>query len=378
MNILFFQWRYHTNRHPMVKGFLKGGHDVKYISQYKNPNIENYEVLKPDVAGYSQIFLHIANVLGKDSSRIRKRFGWPPLRDIYREIRSFDPDIIIVRDYDFVSAIVLVIGKLFGAKGIVQEQLPKYRSNISWKKDLGHSLYNQIFNYPLLSVTPLEGNVTMNSREYIYYIPFPVDTEMYRPLNVPINEHDSKISIVSVGKFGQQRKNHIDLLEAFNNLTDEYNLNLTLIGYLENKDDPNYMRITNYIKRMNLDNKVTIKANMDHTKLQLEYKNHDLFVLPSKNEPAAISPLEAMAAGLPIITSDSNGTNCYIDDGKNGLIFRTGSVVDLQRKIRQIVNNKSKMRLMGKRSLEIVEENHTPQAYLNKMENMIEKEFGAI
>ena len=36
-----------------------------------------------------------------------------------------------------------------------------------------------------------------------------------------------------------------------------------------------------------------------------------------------MSVLEAMAHSLPVICSDSNGTQCYIRPGENGYVFGT-------------------------------------------------------
>ena len=54
-----------------------------------------------------------------------------------------------------------------------------------------------------------------------------------------------------------------------------------------------------------------------------------LFVLASRDEPAAVSPLEAMAHSLPVVCSDSNGTRGYIRHGVNGFVFATDDHDDL-------------------------------------------------
>ena len=53
--------------------------------------------------------------------------------------------------------------------------------------------------------------------------------------------------------------------------------------------------------------------------------------LPSSDEPAAVSHLEAMSHSLPVICSDSNGTRCYIRQGENGYVFRTGDALESAR-----------------------------------------------
>ena len=52
------------------------------------------------------------------------------------------------------------------------------------------------------------------------------------------------------------------------------------------------------------DLKFKILINNKPKNVQEIYKKHDLFVLPSVNEPASVSNLEAMSHGLAVITTD--------------------------------------------------------------------------
>lgn len=51
------------------------------------------------------------------------------------------------------------------------------------------------------------------------------------------------------------------------------------------------------------------------------YAAADIFVFPSTYDPCANVTLEAMASGLPIITTKDNGASGVIDDGKNGYVL---------------------------------------------------------
>ncbi len=53
------------------------------------------------------------------------------------------------------------------------------------------------------------------------------------------------------------------------------------------------------------------------------YGAADLFVLPTLYDPFANVCLEAMACGLPVVTTLQNGASEIIENGKNGLILRT-------------------------------------------------------
>lgn len=70
------------------------------------------------------------------------------------------------------------------------------------------------------------------------------------------------------------------------------------------------------------------------------YKSSDLFVLPSLIETFGIVNLEAMAAGLPIITTDAPGCRDVVTDGYNGLIVKPGKPDELAEKIAIVLKNR--------------------------------------
>lgn len=103
----------------------------------------------------------------------------------------------------------------------------------------------------------------------------------------------------------------------------------------------------------------------------LEYQKHNLFILPSSNEPFGYAVLKAMACGLPIICSDTAGVQWYIEEGKNGYIFKSDDLKDLAEKIRLIVQDKDNIIEMGRKSYELVLENHSPEKFYKEFMNMI-------
>lgn len=80
------------------------------------------------------------------------------------------------------------------------------------------------------------------------------------------------------------------------------------------------------------------------------YAMSDLFVCSSQwQEPLARVHYEAMAAGLPIITSNRGGNPEVIEEGKNGYIVNDFENPDAYaEKIINLLNNESKREQMGK------------------------------
>lgn len=85
----------------------------------------------------------------------------------------------------------------------------------------------------------------------------------------------------------------------------------------------------------------------------------DLFVCTSIwNEPLARVHYEAMAAGLPIVTTNRGGNPEVITPGENGLVVeQPENPQEFAEKILEIINNPELMRKMGERNRQLAETN---------------------
>lgn len=71
----------------------------------------------------------------------------------------------------------------------------------------------------------------------------------------------------------------------------------------------------------------------------------DALVVASENEPFAMAILEAIAAGVPVITADSGGTVDVVEPGKNGELFKSGDAGDLGLAVKRWRDRKEDCRL---------------------------------
>lgn len=86
------------------------------------------------------------------------------------------------------------------------------------------------------------------------------------------------------------------------------------------------------------------------------YHQSDLFVLPSLGECFGIATIEAMAAGLPVITSDVGGVHDIVDVGRNGFIVANNNVAELERAIGAVFADPQRQSAMGLQSRVIAEQ----------------------
>jgi glycosyltransferase involved in cell wall biosynthesis len=77
------------------------------------------------------------------------------------------------------------------------------------------------------------------------------------------------------------------------------------------------------------------------------YRTLDIFVLPSLSEGFPTVNLEAMASGLPVVTTDVGGSSEAIRNGVNGLVVPPGNDRALAHAIRQLCEDQNRRKTMG-------------------------------
>ena len=77
------------------------------------------------------------------------------------------------------------------------------------------------------------------------------------------------------------------------------------------------------------------------------FKRADIFVLPTYAEGTPISMLEAMAAGLPVVSTPVGGIPDVVEDGVEGYIVEPGDVEALADRLVRLINDPERRRAMG-------------------------------
>lgn len=109
------------------------------------------------------------------------------------------------------------------------------------------------------------------------------------------------------------------LLEAFKREPSMYEAELTICGRVTLPDA--FMRE----RRRG----VTLRGHLGSGELQRAYLEHDALVLPTLSDGFGLVVTEALAHGLPVITTDQCGAAELIVDGHNGLITRAADLESL-------------------------------------------------
>lgn len=180
--------------------------------------------------------------------------------------------------------------------------------------------------------------ITINKEDYsrakkkfyankVVYIPgVGLDTEKFEQCNIDrckkresLNIPDDGFVLLSVGEL-QNRKNQRTIIEALETL---HNLKIyyLVVGKGELREE--YEQL---IKTYDLQN--NIKLLGFRTDIAELCKAADCFIHPSVREGLGIAPLEAMASGLPLISSYINGIKDYTENGVSGCCLKDPTDVE--------------------------------------------------
>ena len=372
-----------------MRGWIEAGHDVMFVSQYAG-RTDNTDVLKPVIMGYSGLYNRIhalyVRIKKNDPYANDKRFklGWPPYPKMRKLIREFHPDLVILREKSVYSVVSWQTCKGMGINGILYNQTPLWCRPEEIRHDPAHRLMDRLV--PDKRMTPVLGNPEGGIKdEKAVYIPF-----VMQPHLAPERREfcrNGKIHILCIGKY-ERRKNLLMMIKAVQNIQTKGGrqaiqakmgtqaarteagipIRLTIAGECSNRFHEEYKaELIQYIKENRLEELVELRENLGPEQVAELYRLSDLFVLPSSQEPASVSQLEAMSWSLPVICSDTNGTACYIEHGGNGYLFRNQDEDSLAKALRNAVSSPSHMKEMGEESYRLVMERHQFAQYYQKV-----------
>ena len=123
---------------------------------------------------------------------------------------------------------------------------------------------------------------------------------------------------------------------------------------------------------MNLENRVFLKGEVENIEEKIEKAS--IFVLSSKYEGMPNALMEAMALGVPCISTDCpcGGPKFLIQNGVNGILAKVDKKEDIVQGIRKILSDEKFANDISKNAIKI-REKLNPSVINLKWKNYIEK-----
>jgi len=357
MKVIFVQDIFHNNHKAWIDGFSQKGWDIKILvrSEGYQGHYDYESEFKPSILSEFIDRLPIAKVRRHNFIR---SYTIPNFVNLFNYFRRQKPDVIIIKRYTILSVYTAVIAEILNIPTVIYDQYPVYGVESNKRKTF-RRLYSTLIGHSYMRISPVKGDqYTYDKIPDSYYVPFAISVGSPRADESYFR--NGSVSILFVGKFRQERKRHMLFLKMINKVSKDHRVSATLVGSYKGKNSDYFESLQQYVSQNSLDNIVEFKQNIPNKFMNNIYRDHDIFILPSKDEPAAYSPLEAMSESLPVICSDSNGTKCYIKNGYNGFIFETDSLVDLTNKVHRLLEDRQRIINMGQKGRQRVIRDHQP------------------
>jgi glycosyltransferase involved in cell wall biosynthesis len=175
-----------------------------------------------------------------------------------------------------------------------------------------------------------------------------VDTRLFRP-----DYYREGGYILSVGRFSDPRKNVGMLLRAYALLrqaaADAPKLVLAGLDDLSAED-------RELASRLHVAGYVETRRDVSPEELAQLYRGASVFVLSSDEEGLGLVILEAMASGLPVLSTRSGGPEGLVVEGVTGYLTPVGDAHALAARMKWLLDDVVLRRSMGERARKMVEE----------------------
>jgi glycosyltransferase involved in cell wall biosynthesis len=206
----------------------------------------------------------------------------------------------------------------------------------------GNGRLMAVSSYTLKSLITAGG-----SSERISIVPIPVNLKNFQPPSIAPRQG----VIGFAGRPEDPRKNLALLFYALRGLLKQNrNFELVLTG-----------EVTKPLKRLliqlKLSDRVTWTGWLKEIDLPKFYQKLDVFVIPSTQEGLNIAGLQAMASGIPIVSTRCGGPEDYVINEKTGTLV-SFDAEEMATAIIQITEDREKRNEMGHNARQFVEEHY--------------------
>tara|TARA_A100000164_G_scaffold302355_1_gene277772 strand:- start:259 stop:1476 length:1218 start_codon:yes stop_codon:yes gene_type:complete len=381
----------------LSKALSELGHDVSVISGQPYPELDDsINLIKVPGLGLFET--------GERLSAFRISFFWNLLnfyewftvvtggfpepyaygRRVYRILKKTNFNFDVLLDNQSLSSSLLKIQKEFPLAVTIHHPITKdHKLEIdnakNWKERLSSNRWHNFLpmqkriapklqNIICVSQSSKEDAITEFGvkEENITVIPNGIDIKTFKPASIS-KTFDFKIVTTASADIPLKGLRHLIL--ALPRVLREYPLTcLTVIG-----KSPKKSKLNKLIDDLNLEDKITFTSGVSEEEIVNLYHNSDIAVIPSLYEGFGFGAGEAMACGIPLISTDSGGLKQVIGD--SALKIKSGSVKEIEESIIKLFNEEEIRKELGRKGRERMEEHFdweiSAKAYIDLFEGLI-------
>ena len=171
-------------------------------------------------------------------------------------------------------------------------------------------------------------------------IPNGIDLCKFTP--IVKKKFSEKINLFMHSRFTKVRDHHTLILAIHDLIKIHSQIHLTLAGDGETKNE-----MSQLVKDLGLSDAVTFTGTLNELDIINQLQNTTIYTYASLAETMSTSLMQAMACGLPIITTNIPGINNIITHGENGLLTEKENWEDLSSQINYLILNNTIAQKIG-------------------------------
>lgn len=315
---------------------------------------------------------------------------------VAREVESFDPHLVSAWNLALLS-----LAPLFALRGRhivvhladpwflnhwVESKRKAWEASRRWRDRLEHALVSRAYRFLRGRLPPIARFVVpcaylrdLHVRaglaaERFAVIPHGIPVEAYpteRPRNGPGGSGPTRF--LFAGSLWEGKGAHV-ALAGFAKLRRRRlgagrGALLTIAG--GGGDETYRERLRSFVRQEGLEDEVTFSGPLPREELPKLYGAHDVLIFPSTwQEPFALTLLEAMASGMPILASATGGTPEIVEPERNGLLFPSEDATALARQMERLVAEPRLARSLGAWGRTLALERFDLHTYLDRVHDL--------
>ncbi|WP_299405952.1 glycosyltransferase family 4 protein [Acaryochloris sp. IP29b_bin.148] len=218
---------------------------------------------------------------------------------------------------------------------------PFFSKMPGWAQKIISSIFGQCDGFIVLS--DFWQNFYISQLGLIPERVFTLPNSVELPTEIPCRQDSSPVNLVFCGRVGH-RKGAFDLIQALAELP----LHLKARAHLSIAGDGEIEQGQLLADRLGVSDLITFMGWINPGQRDQMLANADIFILPSYNEGLPLAILEAMAWGIPPITTPVGGIPEVVLPNQNGLLVSPGNVQQLSKAIGYLLEDTERRLKLGK------------------------------
>ncbi|MGB3801543.1 MAG: glycosyltransferase family 4 protein [Lewinella sp.] len=199
-------------------------------------------------------------------------------------------------------------------------------------------------------------------------IPGATNTDLFFPKDGAPAELRRPTRLLYHGRV-DSRKGSLDFVRAGKLLLDEgFDLRLVVSGI-----GPDFEATRDLGKELGIADCMEFPGEADYVDAPARYHAGDIFLSPTYAEGFSNTILEAMASGLPVVSTRTVGVVDCVRSGENGLLVEAGDVAALADATRSLLTDDDLRRRLVKTALQEVHDKYTWPVVARSMEQLYQK-----